>query len=157
VKPHIPPWTILRMPPWAHSSTLTHCAYMFWLSGRSPKGEGYCDTAVRTVGHFARFTPDSAFFHHTFCTVHTVHIVCSPFTLVVNPLLTTIVHHFFSSVLAEPQTPNKTLSFFAAFSIILLLMRTLVYVIFAHFWGCNISQITDNLIRFPNAVHFRNP
>ncbi len=27
-----------------------------------------CDTAVRTAGHFARFTPDSDFFHHTFCT-----------------------------------------------------------------------------------------
>jgi hypothetical protein len=46
---------------------------------------------------------ESDFFHHTFCTVHTVHTVCSPHTLVVNPLLTTIVHHFFSSVLAEPQ------------------------------------------------------
>ncbi len=34
-------------------------------------------------------------------TVHTVHIACIPFTLVVNPLLTTIAHHIFSSVLAE--------------------------------------------------------
>jgi hypothetical protein len=48
-------------------------------------------------------TTDSDFFHHTFCTVHTVHTVCSPFTLVVNPLLTTIAHHIFSSVLAETQ------------------------------------------------------
>ena len=46
---------------------------------------------------------DSDFFHHTFCTVHTVHTVCSPFTLVVNRLLTTIAHLIFSSVLAEPQ------------------------------------------------------
>ena len=28
-----------------------------------------------TACHFARFTPDSDFFHHTFCTVHTVHSV----------------------------------------------------------------------------------
>ena len=64
----------------------------------------HCSTYwVRTAGHFARFTPNSDFFHHTFCTVHTVHIVCSPFTLVVNPLLITIVHHIFSSVLAEPH------------------------------------------------------
>ena len=42
-------------------------------------------------------------FHHTFCTVHTVHPVCSPLTLVVNITLTTIVYHIFSSVLAEPQ------------------------------------------------------
>ena len=34
----------------------------------------------------------------TFCTVHTVHSVCSPFIL-----LTTIANHIFSSVLAEPQ------------------------------------------------------
>ena len=27
---------------------------------------------------FARFTPDSDFFHHTFCTVRTVQSVCSP-------------------------------------------------------------------------------
>jgi len=56
-------------------------------------------TLVRTSCHFARFTPDSDFFHHTFCTVRTVHSVCSPFTLEVNPLLTTIAHHIFSSVL----------------------------------------------------------
>jgi len=53
----------------------------------------YYDTAARTAGHFAHITPGSDFFHHTFCTVH----------LAVNPLLTTIVHHIFSSVLAEPQ------------------------------------------------------
>jgi hypothetical protein len=50
-----------------------------------------------------RFIPDSDFFHHTFCTVRTVHTVCLSFTLVVNPLLATIAHHIFSSVLAEPQ------------------------------------------------------
>jgi hypothetical protein len=55
-----------------------------------------CYTSVRTAGHFARYTPDSDFFLHTFCTVHTVHTVCSPSTLVVNPLLTTIAHHIFS-------------------------------------------------------------
>ena len=33
--------------------------------------------SVRTACHFARFTPDSDFFHHTFCMVHTVHTVCS--------------------------------------------------------------------------------
>ncbi len=27
-----------------------------------------------STGHFARFTPDSDFVHHTFCTVHTVHM-----------------------------------------------------------------------------------
>jgi len=63
-----------------------------------------CDTSVRTSCHFARLTPDTDFFHHTSCTVHTVHSVCSPHTLVVNPLLTTITHHhIFSSVLAVPQ------------------------------------------------------
>jgi len=69
-----------------------------------PLGMWHCSTYwLRTAGHFARFTPDSDFFHHTFCTVHTVHTVCSLFTLVVNPLFTTIVHHIFSSVLAVPQ------------------------------------------------------
>ena len=33
--------------------------------------------SVRTACHFARFTPVSDFFRHTFCTVHTVHSVCS--------------------------------------------------------------------------------
>ena len=35
--------------------------------------------SVRTAGHFARFTPDSDFFHHTFCTVHSVcsHLIIS--------------------------------------------------------------------------------
>ena len=54
-----------------------------------------CDTAIRTVHtacHFARFTPDSDFFHHTFCTVHTVHSVhFSSFSVVANPLLNTIL------------------------------------------------------------------
>ena len=36
VKPNIPPWTTVRMPPWAHSSTLPLRAYMFRLSDRSP-------------------------------------------------------------------------------------------------------------------------
>ena len=40
---------------------------------------------------------------HTFCTLHKVHSVCSPFTLVVNPLLTTIAPHIFSSDPAEPH------------------------------------------------------
>ena len=66
---------------------------------------------VRTACHFARFTTDSDFFNHTFCTVYTIQSVCSShtlslcwcFTLVVNPLLTTIAHHIFSSDPAEPQ------------------------------------------------------
>ena len=71
----------------------------------------HCSTYwVRTAGHFARFTPVSDFFYHTFCTLHTVHIVCSPFTLVVSPLLTTIVHHFFSAVLAEPHRGGPVLT-----------------------------------------------
>ena len=103
------------MSPWAHSSTLTLCAYMFDCL-IDLQGTGvlwHLSTySVRTAGHFARFTPDSDFFHHTFCTVHTVHTIWSsyhPFTLcwcltlVVNLLLTTIVHHIFSSVLAEPH------------------------------------------------------
>ena len=61
------------------------------------------DTSVRTACHFARFTPDLDFFHHTFFTVHAVHSVSSAQSLVVNPLLTTVAHHIFSSVLAEPQ------------------------------------------------------
>ena len=58
---------------------------------------------VRTAGHFARFTPDSDFFSpHILYSTHCLFT----FTLVVNPLLTTIVNHIFSSVLAEPQTGN---------------------------------------------------
>ena len=33
--------------------------------------------SVRTACHFARFTPVQTSFLHTFCTVHTVHSVCS--------------------------------------------------------------------------------
>jgi hypothetical protein len=46
-----------------------------------------CDTAVRTAGHFTRFTPDSDFFHHTFCTVHTVHSVCSHHYILLHSVL----------------------------------------------------------------------
>ena len=74
--------------------------------------------SVRTAGHFARFTPDSDFFsphilystHSTLC-LFTSHLLlssfslCWCFTIVVNPLLTTIAHHIFSSVLAVPQAP----------------------------------------------------
>ena len=74
-----------------------------------------CDTAVRTEYVLPVTSPVSlltqTYFHHTFCTVHTVHIVCSPFTLVVNHLLTKIAHHIFSSVLAEPQSLHFTLHF----------------------------------------------
>ena len=60
--------------------------------------------SVRTAGHFARFTPDSDFFSpHILYSTYSTHCLF-PFTLVVNPLLTTIVHHIFSSVLAEPQS-----------------------------------------------------
>ena len=66
-----------------------------------------CDTAVRTQYVLHVTSPVSLLtqisFHHTFCIVHTVHPVCSPLTLVVNITLTTIAHHIFSSVLAEPQ------------------------------------------------------
>ena len=59
--------------------------------------------SVRTAGHFARFTPDSDFFSpHILYSTYSTHCLFT-FTLVVNPLLTTIVHHIFSSVLAEPQ------------------------------------------------------
>ena len=70
----------------------------------------HCDTAVRTQYVLPVTSPVSLLtqtsFHHTFCTVHTVHPVCSPLTLVVNIPLTTIVHHIFSSVLAEPQAED---------------------------------------------------
>ena len=60
--------------------------------------------SVRTAGHFARFTPDSDFFSpHILYSTYSIHCLFI-FTLVVNPLLTTITHHIFSSVLAEPQT-----------------------------------------------------
>ena len=64
----------------------------------------HCSTYwVRTAGHFARFTPDSDFFSpHILYSTYSAH-----FTLVVNPLLTTIVHHIFSSVLAEPHNKKK--------------------------------------------------
>ena len=59
--------------------------------------------SVRTAGHFARFTPDSDFFSpHILYSTHST-LCLFTFTLVVNPLLTTNVHHIFSSVLAEPQ------------------------------------------------------
>ena len=49
--------------------------------------EKFCDTAVRTACHFARFTPDSDFFHHKFCTVDIVQSVCSPPSLCVDASL----------------------------------------------------------------------
>ena len=61
--------------------------------------------SVRTAGHFARFTPDSDFFSpHILYSTYSTHCLFT-FTLVVNPLLTTIAHHIFSSVLAEPHPP----------------------------------------------------
>ena len=48
---------------------------------------------VRTADHFARLTPDSDFFHHTFCTVHTVHSVCSHLIL---PSLSVLMLHYCS-------------------------------------------------------------
>ena len=75
-----------RMPPWAHSFTLTLCAYMFWLSDRSPRKMGtvtpqYVQPVTSPVSHLTH--------HTTFCTEHTVHSVCSLYTIVINPLLTT--------------------------------------------------------------------
>ena len=96
-----------------HPHTL--CIHV-WLSDRSPRERG--TVTPQYVLTQTSFTPDSDFFHHTFCTVHTVHSVCSHliiiftlcwcFALVANPLLTTIAHHIFSSVLAEPQPPTLT-------------------------------------------------
>ena len=65
------------MPPWAHSSTLTHCAYMFWLSERSPIGAGYCDTSVRTEYVLPVTSPVSHLTQTSFNTVHTVNSVWS--------------------------------------------------------------------------------
>ena len=64
----------------------------------------HCSTySVRTACHFARFTPDSDFFSpHILYSTYITHCLFT-FTLVVYPLLTTIAHHIFSSVLAEPQ------------------------------------------------------
>ena len=47
--------------------------------------------------------------HSTLCLFTSYHPFtrCWWFTLVVHPLLTTIAHHIFSSVLAEPQTDDK--------------------------------------------------
>ena len=76
---------------------------IFLLNSSMFKIQCHMITAVPTACHFARFTPDSDFFHHTFFTVYTVHSVWSAFTLVVIPLLNTIAYYIFSSVLAEPQ------------------------------------------------------
>ncbi len=65
-----------------------------------------CDTAVRTEYVLPVTSPVSLRTQTSF-TTHSVQYIqytlSVHFTLVVNPLLTTIVHHFFSSVLAEPQ------------------------------------------------------
>jgi len=54
-------------------------------------------------------SPNSHLTQTSFTTVHTVHSICSPFTVVVNPLLTTIAHQIFSSDPAEPQLPPNRL------------------------------------------------
>jgi len=66
-----------------------------------------CDTAIRTqyvvpVTSSVSYLTQTYIFHLT-QTVHTVHSVCSPFTIALNSLLTTIAHHIFSSVLAKPR------------------------------------------------------
>ena len=108
----ITPWTILRMPPWAHSSTLTLCLIVWSIS----KGDGYCDTSVRTQYVLRSLCPFHTWLrllsphilystHSTLCLFTSYHhfTLCWCFTLVVNHLLTTIAHHIFSSVLAEPH------------------------------------------------------
>ena len=53
--------------------------------------------------------PTQTSFHHTFCTVHTVHPVCSPLTFVVNVTFTTIAHHIFISVWDIPSQCSKSI------------------------------------------------
>ena len=58
----------------------TLCIYVLivWaISNRSGVLWHFSTYWVRTASHFVRFTPDSDFFHHTFCTVHTVNSVWS--------------------------------------------------------------------------------
>ena len=99
------PWFLQRRPVWL-ACTVKRAIPRAWTRRRSCMaktcGLESCDTAVRTE-YVLPVTSPVSLLTQTFCTVHTVHIVCSPFTLVVNHLLITIAHHIFSSVLAEPQ------------------------------------------------------
>ncbi len=67
------------MPPRANSSTLTLCAYMFWLSDRSPKGEVHGDTALPATSPVSRLTQTSFTTHsvqYTQCSLQ-LHITSS--------------------------------------------------------------------------------
>ena len=116
------------MPPWAHSSILTLSTYMFWLSDRSPRERGTVTTQYVLITYCLSLRPFHTWLrllsphilhstHSSLCLFTSYHpfTLCWCFTLVVNPLLTTIADHIFSllshtSVLLTSSTTDHLLT-----------------------------------------------
>jgi hypothetical protein len=153
------------MPSWAQSSTLTLWTYMFWLSDRSPRERGTVTLQYVLVisTYFLSLCPFLTWLrllsphilysiYSTLCLFISSLSLCWCFTLVVNPLLTTIAHHIFSSVLDKGDYPHPC----RYFCFIILFGGLWLTITFSKveeddidpsliecdiFWSCNFSHL----------------
>ena len=154
------------MPPWAHSSTLTLCTYIFWLSDRSPRERctvttqyvlsTYC-LSLRPFHTWLRLlSPHILYITHSTLCLFTSHLfsLCWCFTHVVNHLSTTIAHHIFSSVLAEQQFIHSFVHSFAC-SFIHSFIHTFTRSVIESFTHSFVHSITHCSILYSYIQHCR--